>query len=493
MTSKLPEAEQLKLDSRYLRGTIAEGLDDAVTGAISEDDNKLTKFHGSYMQDHRDLRDERRRQKLEPLYSFMVRLRIPGGVVTPKQWLGLDAIADDCANNTLRITTRQTFQYHEVLKKDLRTLMQQVNAVELDTKGACGDVNRNVVTNVNPHQSSVHAEVHQISKAISDHLCWQSGAYAEIWLGGQSVYQQGKSEEPFYGERYLPRKFKIAIAIPPENDCDVLANDIALIAIIENEKLVGFNVAVGGGMGMAYGETATFPRLATMAGFVPKTKIVEACEAIAAIQRDFGDRSNRSHARFKYTIDDHGIDWFNEKFAEYHGTAMSAAKPFELLRNGDRFGWLQGEDGKWHLTLYIYSGRIVDSESLQLRTALREIARIHTGEFRMTCNQNLMIANISPAQKPAIEKLVEHYQLDIGERRPALRLNAMACVALPTCGLAMAESERYLPAFLAKLEQIMTEAGLPEKLINIRMTGCPNGCARPYLGEIALTGKAIGR
>ncbi|ODN67459.1 NADPH-dependent assimilatory sulfite reductase hemoprotein subunit [Methylophaga muralis] len=416
MNTKLPEAEQLKLDSRYLRGTIAEGLDDVVTGSISEDDNKLTKFHGSYMQDHRDLRDERRRQKLEPLYSFMVRLRIAGGVVTPQQWLGLDAIADDCSNGTLRITTRQTFQYHEVLKKDLRSLMQQVNALGLDTKGACGDVNRNVVTNVNPHQSSVHAEVHQISQAISDHLCWQSGAYAEIWLDETCVYQPGKSEEPFYGDRYLPRKFKIGIAIPPENDSDVLANDIALIAIIENDELVGFNVAVGGGMGMTYGETATFPRLATMAGFVPKDQIVKACETIAAIQRDFGDRSVRAHARFKYTIDDHGIEWFNEKFTEYHGEAMTAARPFELVRNGDRFGWIQGEDGQWHLTLYIYSGRVADTEALQLRTALREIAKVHTGEFRMTCNQNLIIANISPEQKPVIEQLVEQYQLDIGER-----------------------------------------------------------------------------
>lgn len=493
MNTKLPEAEQLKLDSRYLRGTISEGLDDNVTGAISDDDTKLTKFHGTYMQDHRDLRDERRRQKLEPLYSFMVRLRIPGGVVTPQQWLGLDAITDDCSNGTLRITTRQTFQYHEVLKQDMRSLMQQINALHLDTKGACGDVNRNVVTNVNPHQSSVHAEVHQISKAISDHLCWQSGAYAEVWLGEQCVYQPEKAEEPFYGERYLPRKFKIAIAIPPENDCDVLANDIALIAIIENEELVGFNVAVGGGMGMTYGETATFPRLATMAGFVTKDKIVEVCEAIAAIQRDYGDRNNRGHARFKYTIDDHGIDWFNEKFTEYHGEAMAAARPYELLRNGDRFGWIQGEDGQWHLTLYLYSGRIVDNETLQLRTALREIAKIHTGEFRMTCNQNLIIANISPEQKSVIEQLVEQYQLDIGERHPALRLNSMACVALPTCGLAMAESERYLPEFLSKLEKIMSDAGLPEEFINIRITGCPNGCARPYLGEIALTGKAIGR
>jgi len=493
MNTKLPEAEQLKVDSRYLRGTIAEGLDDTASGAISDDDTKLTKFHGTYMQDHRDLRDERRRQKLEPLYSFMVRLRIPGGVVTPQQWLGLDAITDSCSNRTLRISTRQTFQYHEVLKKDLRSLMQQVDALGLDTRGACGDVNRNVITNVNPHQSSVHTEIHQLALAISSRLRWQSGAYAEIWLDNECVYQPGKSEEPFYGEQYLPRKFKIAIAVPPENDCDVLANDIGLIAIIENDKLIGFNVAVGGGMGLTYGEPATYPRLATMAGFVPADRIVDACEAIAAIQRDFGDRENRAHARFKYTIDDHGMEWFGETFAEYHGQPMTEAKPFELLRNGDRFGWTEGENGNSHLTLYFNCGRIADTESSQARTALREIAKIHQGEFRMTCNQNLVIANIRPEQRPTIEKMVEQYHLDDGSERPALRLNSMACVALPTCGLAMAESERYLPTFLGKLEQIMSDVGLPEQLINIRITGCPNGCARPYLGEIALTGKAIGR
>ena len=491
--TKLSEAEQLKLDSRYLRGSISDGLADNATGAISEDDNKLIKFHGSYMQDHRDFRDERRRQKLEPLYSFMVRLRLPGGVLTPTQWLGLDKIADDCANGTLRLTTRQTFQFHEVLKKNLTQLMRQVDALGLDTKGACGDVNRNVVTNVNPHQSKAHAQVHELSQAISDRLCWQSGAYAEIWLGQERVYQQGQSEEPFYGERYLPRKFKIAIAIPPENDCDVLANDIGLIAIIEHGKLLGFNVAVGGGMGMSYGETATYPRLATVSGFVPAEQIVDACEAIVAIQRDFGDRDNRTHARFKYTIDDNGMDWFASQFTEYHGQAMQPAKPFELLRNGDRFGWTEGEDSQAHLTLYIDSGRIADTDSKSIRTGLREIAGIHQGEFRLTCNQNLILANVSPQQRPQIEALVKQYQLDDGTRLPALRLNAMACVALPTCGLAMAESERYLPEFLEKMEQLISDAGLPEQLINIRITGCPNGCARPYMAEIGLTGKALGK
>jgi sulfite reductase (NADPH) hemoprotein beta-component len=493
MNDKLPEAELLKLNSHYLRGRIEEGLADMATGAISDDDNKLLKFHGSYMQDHRDLRDERRHQKLEPLYSFMVRLRLPGGVLTPQQWLGLDEIAGDCANGALRLTTRQTFQFHEILKKDLKTLMQQVNKLLLDSKGACGDVNRNVVTGINPHQSNIHAEVYQIAKDISDRLCWQSGAYGEIWLGEEPIYQSGEPEEPFYGDVYLPRKFKIAIAVPPDNDCDVLANDIGLIAVVDNGKLQGFNIAVGGGFGMSYGEQATYPRLATVAGYVPADQAVDACQAIAAIQRDFGDRSNRAHARFKYTIDDNGLDWFIEQFAEYHGQPLQTAREFELEHNGDRFGWTVGDNGQAHLTLYIPGGRVADTEQSALRTALREIAAVHQGEFRVTCNQNLMIANISAEQRAEIEALVEKYQLDDGSKGPALRLNAMACVALPTCGLAMAEAERYLPEFLNKLEKIVVDAGLPDQLINIRMTGCPNGCARPYLGEIGLTGKALGK
>lgn len=493
MAKQLTETELIKSESRFLRGGIIEGLADDATGAISQKDSKLTKFHGVYMQDDRDLRDERRRQKLEPLHYFMVRLRLPGGGLTPSQYLELDQIAGNYANGTLRMTTRQTFQFHEVSKKNLPLLMKRVAALELDTRGACGDVNRNVISGVNPYQSSLHATVHQLACAISNRLCWRSAAYAEIWLDQECVYQVGIDEEPFYGHRYLPRKFKIAIAIPPQNDCDVLANDIGLIAISEEGKLQGFNVAVGGGMGMTYGDTATYPRLATVAGFVPEEQIVDACEAIAAIQRDFGDRSNRAHARFKYTIDDRGMDWFGKQFAHYHGQSMMAAKPFVLNSNGDRFGWVEGHDGHFHLTLYIHSGRIVDTENRQLRTALRQIAMLHQGEFRLTCNQNLMIANISPQHRPVIEQLVAQYRLDNGSGKPALRLNAIACVALPTCGLAMAEAERYLPRFLQKMEEIITAVGLPEQLINIRISGCPNGCARPYLGEIALIGKAIGK
>nr|WP_298249769.1 assimilatory sulfite reductase (NADPH) hemoprotein subunit [uncultured Halomonas sp.] len=493
MTDKFPDAEIIKRQSDYLRGTVAEGLDDLATGAISDDDTKLTKFHGTYLQDDRDLRDERRRQKLEPLYMFMVRLRLPGGVLTPQQWLGLDAIADECANHTLRLTTRQTFQFHGVFKPRMRTFMQRVNALGLDTKGACGDDNRNVIANVNPHHSDLHAEIHRLSTEISERLMWRSGAYAEIWLGEERVHSLGgdEKEEPFYRHYYLPRKFKIALAIPPENDCDVLANDIGLIAIVEDGRLAGFNVAVGGGMGLTYGNAATYPRLAEEAGFVPAEQIVDACVAIAAIQRDHGCRTDRSHARFKYTLDDHGMDWFLERFAEYHGTPMAAAREYRFSHNGDRFGWVEGENGNRHLTLMIQSGRIADTENYRLRTALREIAELHSGEFRVTCNQNLMIANVTPEQQARIQAIIDRHGLDDGSHSTPLARNAMSCVAFPTCGLAMAESERYLPGLVEALDALMAGHGLAETPINVRVTGCPNGCARPYLAEIGLSGKAI--
>lgn len=493
MADKLPEAEIIKRESHYLRGTIEESLADEATGAIAEADTKLTKFHGSYQQDDRDVRDERRKQKLEPLYMHMVRLRLPGGVLTPTQWLGLDEVADECANHTLRLTTRQTFQFHGVFKNKMRTLMQRVNDLGIDSKGACGDVNRNVVSNVNPHESQLHAEIHRLSAEISERLMWRSSAYAEIWLGEECVHRVGEEEEDFYSYYYLPRKFKIALAVPPENDADVFANDIGLIAIVEGGELRGFNIAVGGGMGTTYGEPETYPRLGEIAGFVPADQAADACEAITAIQRDHGCRTNRSHARFKYTMDDHGLDWLHEKFREYHGQAMEEARPYEFAHNGDRFGWVEGENGNGHLTLHIDSGRIADWEGYPLRTGLREIAKVHTGEFRVTCNQNLVIANVTPEQKDLVQKLVAHYALRDGTRSTPLARNAMSCVAFPTCALAMAESERYLPELVGKLDALMAKHGLSEQALNVRVTGCPNGCARPYLGEIGLTGKALGK
>lgn len=489
---KLPEAEQIKQDSHYLRGTIINSLNDHATGAISEDDTKLTKFHGIYQQDNRDLRDERRKQKLEPRFQFMLRLRLPGGVLTPEQWLGLDDVADRYADGSLRLTTRQTFQFHEIFKHQLRPLVQQLAELGLDSRGACGDDNRNVITNANPHLSGLQQQIYTLAVQISESLSWRSEAYEETWLE-QPAKHSDAEEEPFYSYRYLPRKFKIAIALPPRNDCDVFANDVALIAIEENGQLVGFNVAVGGGMGMTYGDSKTYPRIASPVGFVPVDDIVNACLSIAAIQRDHGDRTNRAHARFKYTLDDYGLDWFCERFAEYHGKPLQPLRDYELKDSGDNFGWLEDEIGHYHLTLRIPSGRVIDRDELKLRTALREIARIHKGEFRITCNQNVIISNVEAKNKPDIERLVASYGLDDGSRSSPLARNAISCVAFPTCGLAMAEAERYMPALIGKLEALMQRCGIEHETIQLRVSGCPNGCARPYLGEIALTGKAPGK
>ncbi|MES1942737.1 sulfite reductase subunit beta [Salinisphaera sp. PC39] len=485
------EVEHIKERSNYLRGTIAEGLADEITGALADADTQLTKFHGFYQQDDRDLRSERKHQKLEPHYQFMVRLRLPGGVITPDQWLALDEISRQYANGTLRLTTRQTFQFHGVLKRNLKPLLQAVDRAGLDAKGGCGDVNRNVVANTNPHRSALHAEVHEWSKRISEHLMWRSHAYDEMWLDAPPSDEP--DAEPIYGKTYMPRKFKIAIAIPPENDSDVFANDIGLIAIVEDGELVGFNVAAGGGMGATYGEPATYPRLGTVIGFCTPDQTLDVVEKLVTIQRDYGDRVERKHARFKYTIDDRGVDWLTSELVKRTGFELGEARPYEFHGNGDRFGWVEGDDGDWHLTLFIENGRIADFEDYKLAEAMRELARVHEGEIRVTCNQNLVIAKVKPEARDAIQQVVDKYDLDNGERNTALRRASMACVAFPTCALAMAESERYLPSLIDKLDDVMREAGLADDPIVIRMTGCPNGCARPYLGEIAFTGKAPGK
>jgi len=491
------DVEEIKLHSRYLRGTLTESLKDPITGSIPEEDNRLMKFHGSYMQDDRDLRNEREKQRLEPAYQFMIRVRAAGGVLTPEQWLKMDELAHQYANGTIRLTTRQAIQFHGILKWNLQRTIKEINDALLTTIAACGDVNRNVMCNPNPYQSEVHAEVLEWAQRISDHLTPRTKAYHEIFLDGEKIYDsrsEDVEEEPIYGPVYLPRKFKIGIAVPPNNDVDVFSQDIGLIAIVEDGKLQGFNIAVGGGMGMTYGDTQTYPQLARVIGFCKPEQVVDAAEKIVTIQRDFGNRSVRKYARFKYTIDRRGgVEWFLEELHKRLAWKLEEARPFHFEHNGDRYGWIKGSNGRWHLTLFIENGRIKDWDDYQLMTGLREIAKIHTGDFRLSPNQNLVIGNITSQKKKKIEEIVERYKLATGERHTALRRNAMACVALPTCGLAMAEAERYMPSLLSKLETILEEAGLRDEEIVIRMTGCPNGCARPYLGEIAFTGKAPGR
>jgi sulfite reductase (NADPH) hemoprotein beta-component len=485
--------ERIKEASDYLRGSIVASLADPITGALADSDTQLIKFHGSYQQDDRDVRDERRRKKLEPLYSFMVRVRAPGGVVTPAQWLVLDELARTHANGSLRLTTRQSFQVHGIAKTLLKDTIASVNRTLLTTIAACGDVNRNVMCNPNPYRSALHREVFDWACRISDYLTPNTRAYHEIWLDDRLAAGGEPDHEPIYGRTYLPRKFKIAIAVPPSNDVDVRAHDLGFIAIVDGDRLAGFNVSVGGGMGMTHGEPATYPRLADVIGFCTPDQVLAVTEQVVAVQRDFGDRSDRKHARLKYTIDDRGIDWFTGELASRLGYRLEAARPFHFETNGDRYGWTDGIDGKLHLTLFIENGRVRDTPDCELMTGLREIAKIHDGDFRLTANQNLIIANIDPAKRPQIESLLARHRLADGDGRSALRLNAMACVALPTCGLAMAESERYLPSLIGKLEQVLAACGLANDAITVRMTGCPNGCARPYLAEIAFVGKSPGK
>ncbi|KAF2754615.1 sulfite reductase hemo protein, beta-component [Pseudovirgaria hyperparasitica] len=490
--------EDIKIESNFLRGTIMEGLRDTSTGAISAPDQQLTKFHGTYMQDDRDIRDERKAQGLEPAYSFMIRCRLPGGVATPDQWVKMDAIASSLGNETMKLTTRQTFQFHGVVKGKLRPAMQAINKALMTTIAACGDVNRNVMCSSLPQHSQYHAEVHAVSKKISDHLLPSTTAYHEIWLKDENdVKTQVAGDavvdsEPLYGPTYLPRKFKITIAIPPHNDTDVYAHDIGLIAIKgANGHLEGFNIIAGGGMGATHNNKKTYPQTGRMFGYVPAHNAHIACEKIMLVQRDHGDRKNRKHARLKYTIDDMGVDVFKGKVEELWGHKFLEPRPFEFKSNIDTFGWQKDENGKNHFTFFIENGRIEDTTDFQMKTGLLEIAKAHKGEFRLTGNQHLILSNVDDADLPALKKLMKQYKLD-NTSFSGMRLSSSACVAFPTCGLAMAESERYLPELITKLESTLESNGLGKESIVMRMTGCPNGCARPWLAEIAFVGKAFG-
>ncbi|WP_068547170.1 assimilatory sulfite reductase (NADPH) hemoprotein subunit [Thalassotalea crassostreae] len=503
-TQKLAVNEGIKTKSNFLRGTISEGLQDAVTGSLAEDDTQLTKFHGFYQQDDRDLRQERSEQKLEPLFSFMLRARVPGGVATPEQWLAIDSMADNYTiYGSLRLTTRNTFQYHGMLKPNIKNVIQGLDDIGLDSLAACGDVNRNVTCNTNPVQSHLHQEAFEMARGISEHLLPQTKAYSEIWLDGkkQDLNDVPAEEvEPIYGETYLPRKFKIAVAVPPHNDVDVYTNDLGLVAITEGEgetaKIIGYNITVGGGMGSTHGDVETYPRLASELGFVEVKDAIKVSEAVLKSQRDLGNRVVRKNARLKYTVDRIGLDAFRDAVEAHAGFKMQPSKPVKFTLQGDRLGWVKGVDNNWHLTLFVENGRIIDTDTRQLKTGMKEIAKVHKGDFRMTANQNVIIANVPEDEKVMIEGMAKQYGLyrtfNEGGVSP-IRGNSMACVALPTCALAMAEAERYLPTLIDKVDGLAAKHNISEQDIVLRMTGCPNGCARPFAAEIAFVGKGPGK
>lgn len=486
--------EIIKEQSQGLRGTIAEGLNNEITGGISEADQALIKFHGIYQQDDRDRREARAAKKLERLYSFMIRLRLPGGFMTPEQWVAAHEVAGENATGIIKITTRQTIQLHGVLKSKLKPTVQAFDQAKLDSIAACGDINRNVVCSAHPMQSAIHEQVFAYADKISELLKPKTRAYYEIWLDEEKIAEYNE-EDPLYQDRYLPRKFKIAIGIPPNNDSDVFANDIGLIAIIEKNKLKGFNIAVGGGLSTTHGNPDTYPRLATVIGFADtEEKVLNAVYEILTIQRDYGNRSDRKQARLKYTLDKYGVEWFKTELEKRTGFALEAARPFEFTDRRDYYGWEQNHRGLWYYTLFIENGRVVDDKVAKTKTALLEVAQTSKANFRFTCNQNLILADITEKDKSEVEAILEkHGVIGQNQATSSIRKNAMACVALNTCPLALAEAQRYLPGLISKIEPLLARHQLQEDDIVLRMTGCPNGCARPYVAEIGFVGTALGR
>lgn len=488
---KLADSERMKQDSNYLRGTIKDDLKNGLTGGFEGDNFLLIRFHGMYQQDDRDIRAERAEQKLEPRHAMMLRCRLPGGIITPKQWLDIDKFATEhTLYGSVRITNRQTFQFHGILKGDVKPAHQMLSHVGLDALATANDVNRNVLCTSNPVQSELHQQAYEWAKKISEHLLPRTSAYAEIWLDKEKIVTT--DEEPILGQTYLPRKFKTSVVIPPLNDVDLHANDMNFVAIAQNGELIGFNVLVGGGLAMTHGDTATFPRLASEFGFIPLDKTLAIAEAIVTTQRDWGNRTERKNAKTKYTLERVGVDTFKAEVERRSGVTFEPIRPYQFTERGDKIGWLKGIDNRWHLTLFIENGRLIDLENKPLKTGVAEIARIHQGDFRLTANQNLIVAGVPESEKAAIEAIARSHGL-MSDDITAQHENSMACVSFPTCPLAMAEAERFLPEFISQVESIMASHQVANEHIVLRITGCPNGCGRAMLAEVGLVGKAIDR
>jgi sulfite reductase (NADPH) hemoprotein beta-component len=487
--------EKIKQASDGLRGEITKSLKDEITGAIREGDQALVKFHGMYQQDDRDRREERAEKKLDRLYTFMIRLRLPGGFLTADQWIAMHGIAGSNSTGVIKITTRQTIQLHGLIKSKIKPTITSFNEVLLDSIATCGDVNRNVLCSSHPKQSPIHEEIFGYADAISTMLKPKTKAYYEIWLDEEKIIDKKEEEDPLYQDRYLPRKFKIAIVIPPNNDVDVFTNDLGLIAIIENNELKGFNIAIGGGMSTTHGNPATYARLGTVIGFVEKGETtMKAVYEVATVQRDYGNRSDRKLARLKYTVDKVGPQWYKEEIERRAGIKIQEAKPFHFTERRDYYGWQQNDKGHWYYTVFVENGRITDDNTQAVKTALLEVAKTKKAVFRFTANQNVIISDVSAADKDSITKILEQYNvISHTEKTSLVRKNSIACVALPTCPLALAEAQRYMPVLMSKIEPLLDKYGLAQEDIIMRMTGCPNGCARPGAAEISFVGTAPGR
>lgn len=487
---QLTRNEGLKEAHPLLEGTIAQTLADQNAERFSDDDYEFLKFHGIYQGDDRDKR------KVAKHYQFMVRGRLPGGIVSADQYIAFDDLSCRYANKTLRITTRQGFQFHGVVKSGLGKLMKALNEAMSTTIAACGDVNRNVMAAPTPATSPVIDLIQQHAKQVSDALLPKTRAYHQIWVEGVELNLGEEDKnfvDPLYGKTYLPRKFKTAFAIPPLNDVDVFTNDLGFIAIVENNQLVGYNLIAGGGLGMSHGNVQTFPRMGDVIGFFTPDKLIEVSKGVLTVHRDFGDRTNRKHARLKYVLEEKGVEWFRNELENRVGFKFAPARPYKFTKQGDLYGWHRQLDGNYFLTLFVENGRIKDDPNRQMKAALRRVVEEFRPQVRLTPSQNLILANVKPEQKDGITKILAAHHITTDNQGSAIRLASIACPALPTCGLALSEAERAMPDILTRIEGLMNEVGLKDEEIVIRMTGCPNGCARPYMAEIAFVGRAPGK
>ena len=490
--AKLTHNEEIKAAIPTLAGTIAATFNNPANDHFSDDDNQFLKFHGSYQQDDRDLR------KTGKKYIMMIRGRIPGGVMTAKQYGVFDSLATQYGNSTLRITTRQSIQFHGVVLAGLQPLVKKINECLLSTLAACGDVNRNVMAAPTPAYTKARASVMADANKVALALAPVTKAYHSIWIDGVQLDNDAAENkdfaDPLYGKTYLPRKFKIAFAIPPVNDMDIFTNCLGFIAVVENDQLVGYNLCVGGGMGRSHGNAQTYPRIADVIGFFTPDKIVEVAKAVLTIHRDFGDRTDRKHARLKYVVAERGVKFMQDEVNSRAGITLAPSKAYSFTTTSDLLGWRKAVDGSWFCGLFVSMGRVKDAGGYKLKTALRHVAdAFQKVEFRLTANQNIILANVSETDKNSINVLLAAYGVKTENQTTILHAASMACPSLPTCGLGLAESERALPGMVERLAKVLAEVGLANEEIIIRSTGCPNGCARPYMAEIAFVGKAPGR
>jgi sulfite reductase (ferredoxin) len=488
----MSDVEAIKLASHALRGGIGASLDGGGTH-FAADDAQLLKFHGIYQQEDRDARKARKAADEEPAYQFMLRTRVPGGVLTPQQYLAEDELAQRFGNGTLRITTRQGLQLHGLLKGDLRRIIRELTDVLLTSIAACGDVNRNVMACPDVPRSPAQEDAQQLAQALARHFTPATGAYHEIWVDGERVETpelEPEPVDPIYGATYLPRKFKMAVAVPPDNCVDAYTQDLAFVAQVCDDEITGYTVVVGGGMGMTHGKTTTYPRLATPLCFVHPEDAVAVAEAVVTTQRDFGDRTNRKHARLKYLVEEQGIEWIRAQVEQRIGFALKPPRAIRFEDVCDHLGWSEQPDGRWSLGIHVLSGRVADTEAVKSRSALRGLIAAYAPGIRLTAQQNILLQDIDAADRAGIDALLRAWGIETEPRSLGIRRDALACPAIPTCGLAVAEAERALPALLDEIGELIDQLGLRGERISIRMTGCPNGCARPYMGDIGIVGRS---